>query len=303
MSMNVEPAGDLEGLYRAAVGPSQADFYVPKFLRFDAVDSSKVSWNWPALFVSFFWFLYRRMYGYWAIYCLLIPIVIAICSAIVAAVAGAGTGNSLYVLVFLGYRCAFLPMFANSLYHRSIRTQIEKLRQKVPDRATQIAVLENGPHTNQIAWVVLIVLLLPITGILAAIAIPAYQDYTIRVQIAEGLRLAEPLKSAIAEKYATGGAWPADLAELRIGSPPTGPHVVGILVDQGTVTIEYGKAANSLIAGSKLSLRPAIVGGDVVWTCGRSIASAEDAAAPAAGHNATNLAARFLPRSCRAEAH
>ena len=72
MNMKVEPAGDLDALYRAAVGPSKADFYAPKFQRFDEPGASKVSWNWPAFFVSFIWFLYRRMYGYWAIYCLLI---------------------------------------------------------------------------------------------------------------------------------------------------------------------------------------------------------------------------------------
>ena len=301
MNTKVEPAGDLDALYRAAVGPSKADFYAPKFLRFDEPAASKVSWNWPAFFVSFIWFLYRRMYGYWAIYCLLIPIVIAILCAIVSGVVGTATGDSIYLLAALGYRYAFVPMFANSLYHRSIRAQIEALRQKVPDRATQIAVLDNGPHTNRVAWVVVLVLLVPVTGILAAIAIPAYQDYTIRAQVAEGLQLAEPLKAAVAEKYATGGVWAADLADLRVGRPPAGNYVAGITIDQGTLTIDYGNHANSLIAGSKLSLRPVIVGSDVVWACGRSTASVEDAAAPAAGGNLTTLTARYLPRACRAD--
>jgi Protein of unknown function (DUF2628) len=68
MNPNADPSVDLEALYWAAVGPSKADYYAPKFLRFNEPGASKVSWNWPAFFVSFYWFLYRRMYGYWAIY-------------------------------------------------------------------------------------------------------------------------------------------------------------------------------------------------------------------------------------------
>jgi hypothetical protein len=69
---------DMEGLYRAAVGEKKADFYVPKFVRFDRPGASRLSWNWPAFFVSFYWFLYRRMYATWAIYSLLIPIGIGV---------------------------------------------------------------------------------------------------------------------------------------------------------------------------------------------------------------------------------
>ena len=64
-----------EKLYRAAVGP-RADFYVPLFLRFDQAGASGRSWNWSAFFVSFYWFLYRRMFGQWTLYCLLIPIAV-----------------------------------------------------------------------------------------------------------------------------------------------------------------------------------------------------------------------------------
>ena len=52
-----------EELYRAAVGESKAGYYVPLFYRFDQPGASRVSWNWPAFFVPFFWMLYRRMYG------------------------------------------------------------------------------------------------------------------------------------------------------------------------------------------------------------------------------------------------
>lgn len=54
--MDAVPKEDLEALYRAAVGPKKAGFNVPKFLKFDQPGASRLSWNWPAFFVPFYWF-------------------------------------------------------------------------------------------------------------------------------------------------------------------------------------------------------------------------------------------------------
>ena len=77
LAVNADDDGAMQGLYRAAVGPN-ADFYIPKFLRFDQPGAARTSWNWPAFFASFYWFLYRRMYGPWAIFCLLIPLALSL---------------------------------------------------------------------------------------------------------------------------------------------------------------------------------------------------------------------------------
>ena len=61
-----------------------------------------------------------------------------------------------------------------------------------------------------------LMIVVAIIGILAAIAIPAYQDYTIRSQVTEGLNLAGAVKAAVAETYADRGAWPADNLEAGI---------------------------------------------------------------------------------------
>jgi len=300
--MEVNLDADRDALYRAVVGPKKADFYAPKFMRFDQPNSSKMSWNWPAFFVSFYWFLYRRMYGYWAIYCLLIPIVLVVVSGICGAVLGREIGNAVYVIAILGYPYVFIPMYANSLYHRTVIAQIEKIQHKVVDRPTQIAILENSPHTSHIIWIIVPFVMIAVIGILAAIAIPAYQNYTIRAQVAEGINLSDQLKFVVAERYNTNKAWPLDLTALGIAQPPSGNYVTAVAVDRGTVTITYGNRANNLIAKHVLSMRPQIVGSDIVWSCGHSAAAADDPTAPSAGPNITDLSANYLPTACRSSA-
>jgi Tfp pilus assembly major pilin PilA len=302
MNMEVNLDADSEALYRAAVGPKKADFYAPKFMRFDQPGSSKISWNWPALFVSFYWFLYRRMYGYWAIYCLLIPIVLVVLGGICGAVLGREIGNAVYVIAILGYRYVIIPIYANSLYHRTVKAQIEKIQRKVADRGTQIAVLENGPHTSHVIWIIVPFMMIAVIGILAAIAIPAYQNYTIRAQVAEGIVLSDQLKFAVAQRYNTNKAWPLDLTELGIAQSPSGNFVAAVGVDRGTVTVTYGNKANNLIAKHVLSMRPQIVGSDIVWICGHSAAAADDPTGPSAGPNITDLSANYLPAACRSSA-
>ena len=63
-----------------------------------------------------------------------------------------------------------------------------------------------------------LMIVVAIIGILAAIAIPAYQDYTIRAQVTEGLTLASDIKAGVAEYMAQTGSWPADLAEAGVSS-------------------------------------------------------------------------------------
>lgn len=113
---------------------------------------------------------------------------------------------------------------------------------------------------------------------MAAITIPAYQDYTIRAQVSEGLALASPAKVAVVDFYRAEGEFPADNAEA--GMPDSGGlsgnYVSSVDVYAGEIVVTYGNSANTSIAGSTLSLVPlAQRDGSIVWECGSDSISYE----------------------------
>ena len=152
-----------------------------------------------------------------------------------------------------------------------------------------------------------LMIVVAIIGILAAIAIPAYQDYTIRAQVTEGLNLSSALKASVSESYAVRGVWPADLAALGMAVAPSGKYVSQIVVDNGTINITYGIDANAAqLAGEILSLKPLVsLNEDVIWVCGDAVApnGAIESTGGNSGANATTFGAaskgKYLPANCR----
>jgi type IV pilus assembly protein PilA len=153
-----------------------------------------------------------------------------------------------------------------------------------------------------------LMIVVAIIGILAAIAIPAYQDYTIRAQVTEGLNLASSAKAAVAEYYANNGAWPTALVgagagQLGFTANPSGKYTGSVSINgtSGTLRITYnGVGANAKLSATPiLDLRPGLSGNnDVIWICGRaSTASTTTVPGQADG---TTVLAKFLPSACRA---
>ncbi len=150
-----------------------------------------------------------------------------------------------------------------------------------------------------------LMIVVAIIGILAAIAIPAYQDYVIRSQVSEGLAMASATKAAVAEYFADRGTWPANDGALGITTPPQGKYVSGISVTNGLITITYGGQANAAIRSPArtLALRPSATANlDVVWECGnRGLTGVSVAASPAAGTitDGGTLQGKYRPSNCR----
>ena len=135
-----------------------------------------------------------------------------------------------------------------------------------------------------------LMIVVAIIGILAAIAIPAYQDYTIRAQVSEGLNLAAGAKAAVTEYYQDRGAMPVNNVKAGISAPATifGNYVKSVAVGaKGVITVTYSKAlpqkANASIDTATLTLTPTTSAGAVDWDCaGANILGANDKWLPAA---------------------
>ena len=156
-----------------------------------------------------------------------------------------------------------------------------------------------------------LMIVVAIIGILAAIAIPAYQDYTIRSQVTEGLNLASAVKTGVAETFANTGVWPADLdgAGGDNDNPPSGKYVEEITVSNGTITITFGNDANAQLTstGAILTLQPMVsANDDVIWLCGyytgAGVVGMTDPASGPSDGGASDVLPKYLPQSCRTDA-
>jgi len=148
-----------------------------------------------------------------------------------------------------------------------------------------------------------LMIVVAIIGILAAIAIPAYQDYTIRAQVSEGLTLAAAAKAAVAETFLNTGVAPANRFEAGMSNDATdtfGKYVSEIEVANGVITIEYaGDDVNAAITGNFVELVPYTTDDDsVTWACGYASNPTGSTAMGGAG-GSTDLESRYLPAACR----
>jgi len=147
-----------------------------------------------------------------------------------------------------------------------------------------------------------LMIVVAIIGILAAIAIPAYQNYTIRAQVTEGLSLADGWKTAIAEYYANNGTWPTT-ANLTGTAASSGKYAGSVTVSAGgMINIVYnGPQVNKTITGLILDLVPYTdSNNDVIWVCGLETVPtlAVGTLTSGGGANATNIPAQYLPSAC-----
>jgi type IV pilus assembly protein PilA len=129
-----------------------------------------------------------------------------------------------------------------------------------------------------------LMIVVAIIAILAAIAIPAYQDYTVRAQVSDGLSLASGSKTAVAEYYQNRGGWPADNATAGVAASGSivGNFVSDTAVANGQITVTYGNDVNAAITGSSVVLSPTDRGGSIEWDC-----------------TSPDIVDRYLPTQCR----
>jgi fimbrial protein ecpC len=134
-----------------------------------------------------------------------------------------------------------------------------------------------------------LMIVIAIIGILAAIALPAYQDYIARSQMTEGFNLAGGQKGALSEFYADKGRWPSNNTEAGIAaaSQITGKYVANVAVNASQITATMKSSEISKgIQGKTITLTGTVAGnpqdqGSYQWAC------------------ESNASAKYLPASCR----
>lgn len=129
-----------------------------------------------------------------------------------------------------------------------------------------------------------LMIVVAIIAILAAIALPAYQDYVVRSQVSEGLVLASGARGAIWDFSANHGRFPPnnESAGLPAGASISGKYVSSVVIGAGLVTVTFGNEANAKIAAESLELSPVSTDGSIVWTC-----------------TSATLPGKYLPTNCR----
>ncbi|EPH7801988.1 pilin [Neisseria gonorrhoeae] len=147
-----------------------------------------------------------------------------------------------------------------------------------------------------------LMIVIAIVGILAAVALPAYQDYTARAQVSEAILLAEGQKSAVTEYYLNNGKWPADNGAAGVASPSDikGKYVESVTVTNGVVTAKMlSSGVNKEIQGKRLSLWAKRQDGSVKWFCGRPVQRAAGAAKAGTADANNAIDTKHLPSTCR----
>jgi type IV pilus assembly protein PilA len=130
-----------------------------------------------------------------------------------------------------------------------------------------------------------LMIVVAIIGILAAIAIPAYQNYLVRAQVSEGLTLATRAKTSVSEYYMERGSWPGNNAEAGLADKHDiiGSYTEHMSVDANVIEIKFGYDASLAIFSEKIELTATTRAGSVEWTCA----------------SAGNIKPSHLPSVCR----
>ena len=272
-----------EEFYKAVIGPKNQDYYLERFSRFDNDGKTSATWHWPSFLVTFYWLLYRKMWLNAVLYFFL-PYAFFILVGIVGVVMGDAAGLLIGIayLAFLAGIFIFLPMYANAYYYNHCKKVIATVRASSHDTQRQLGELSGKGGTSSIVIILLLIFtFVAFIGILAAVAIPAYQDYTTKARVTQGVIIGQEATESVGSFYDQYRTVPPSLEAAGFAAAlPPAVKEIGIDNQTGTISISM---AGGAVDGKSLQFVPSLdADNQIVWTC-----------------MSEEIQDRYLPQDCR----
>ena len=269
-----------EQAWAAVIGGSNTEHYLGRFERLANGESG--GWHWPALFVTWFWMLYRKMWLPAAMW-----VVAYFGVSILATALGAASPllGGLLSLAWLVFWLVGPSLLANRWYYNHCVSKIREVRARGGSKDQTLARLEAAGGTGNMAVVIVAVVVIGFfgTGVLAAIALPAYQTYTLKAKMAETIPVANDVAAAVGSRYEQTGQLPAqpEVDHLVLQAPHQSKYLSGIELDGTSGTLNVHVTLTPQVSGTLQLVPSADNNHHLSWTC-----------------TTTDLV-KYVPRSCR----
>jgi len=263
----------------AFIGDSNTLYYLGRFDRIARGEPG--GWHWPGFLVTWYWMLYRKMWVQALLYFVAPYFIMALLFGVMAASPAAGA------VLWLAWAAAWLigpGILANGWYYKHCLKKIRDVRARGGSKDQMIARLEAAGGTSNLFVIIAVVLaLFVLPGILAAIALPAYQTYTVKAKVLDAIGEATAVATIVGRQYEATGQLPADIDRITQQLPETSKskYVRAIELDgtSGALTVRIDPTPH--ITGSIQLTPTADNNRHLTWTC------------------STADMAKYVPKSCR----
>ena len=266
-----------EEAWGAVIGDANTSYYLERFARLAHGDSG--GWHWPGFFVTWYWMLYRKMWVPALVY-FFQPYVTVMVLAGVAAAAPAVAG--LLYIVWIVAQLAVPGLFVNRWYYNHCMKKIRDVRARGGSKEQMLGRLEGlGGTSNILVIIVAFVVIFMGIGILAAVALPAYQTYTIKAKMSEAVLVGGDVTAAVGRSFEQTGQLPTDMDGLLAQATHHSTYVKGAELDSASGTVTLHVQPTPTVAGSLQFVPSADNHHHLTWTC------------------TTSDLKRYVPQSCR----
>lgn len=270
-------------LYATVVGTKNQYYYLQKFQEFDRAGGAGFSWHWPSFFVSFYWLLYRKMWGKAAWYFVL-PYLIGLVAGFIAMVINDRSGGLVSFVSFIYFIGIWVvpPLYANAWYYTHCQKLIADSHIQTRDPERQLGILEAKGGTSSIALILIMIFGGIFTlSIMAAISIPAYQDYVDRSKVVQAINIGKQATESVDRYYLAHDQLPDSLLSTDFTAMiPQSIQNVDLNSQSGVISIRLNNTNNR---EQKVIFSPDHVGLAMAWQC-----------------SAIGLKPRSLPDTCQA---